>query len=165
MAQLDMREFMHQIIALARDGVRWIENDSEFSVGLQRHSGPAVAIDDRKLGSFSAREPKSGKIKNPNVEMRGIDPRVNWCIRVYAQCFSGGGSTSFGLRFEPSSHRSPTNQVFSCEDRPLSRENEFAQSLGSLDSHCLLLFEVDDRPRPRGRFVGFHSQELAGIAV
>ena len=99
-----MGEFMHQIIALASDRMRRIKNDCECTIDLQSHCGPTVAVNDGKLGDGSRRKSKLAEIKNSDVQVGGVRPRVNRSIRSQTESNAGCGGGSFRLRLEPTSH-------------------------------------------------------------
>src|SRR5581483_8077437 len=95
---------MHQIIALPSDGMCRIKNDCECTIDLQSHCGPAVTVDDSKLGDGSRGKSKLAEIENADVQVGGVRPRVNRCIRSQSQSIPGCGGGSFRLRFEPTAH-------------------------------------------------------------
>jgi len=95
---------MHQIIALPSDSMRRIKNDCECTIDLQGHCGPAVTIDDCKLGDGLRAKSKLAEIENSNVQAGGVRPRVNRCIRWQSQSIPGRGGGSFRLRLESTAH-------------------------------------------------------------
>jgi hypothetical protein len=58
------------------DGMRRIKNDCECTIDLQSHCGPAVTVDDGKLGDGSRGKSKLAEIEKSDVQVGGVRPRA-----------------------------------------------------------------------------------------